>query len=62
MSGMLGRLLREFAVTICVAILVSGFISLSLTPMLVQPLSASAARPEARLVLSFPRPLLGCDE
>ena len=34
MSGMLGRLLREFAVTICVAILVSGFISLSLTPML----------------------------
>jgi hydrophobic/amphiphilic exporter-1 (mainly G- bacteria), HAE1 family len=34
MSGMLGRLLREFAVTICVAILISGFISLSLTPML----------------------------
>jgi hydrophobic/amphiphilic exporter-1 (mainly G- bacteria), HAE1 family len=34
MTGMLGRLLREFSVTICVAILVSGFISLSLTPML----------------------------
>ena len=34
MGGMLGRLLREFSVTICVAILVSGFISLSLTPML----------------------------
>ena len=34
MSGMLGRLLREFAVTICVSIFVSGFISLSLTPML----------------------------
>jgi HAE1 family hydrophobic/amphiphilic exporter-1 len=34
MSGMIGRLLREFAVTICVAILVSGFVSLSLTPML----------------------------
>ena len=34
MSGMLGRILREFAVTICVAILVSGFVSLSLTPML----------------------------
>jgi HAE1 family hydrophobic/amphiphilic exporter-1 len=34
MSGMLGRLLREFAVTICVAILISGFISLTLTPML----------------------------
>jgi HAE1 family hydrophobic/amphiphilic exporter-1 len=34
MTGMLGRLLREFAVTICVSILVSGFISLTLTPML----------------------------
>jgi HAE1 family hydrophobic/amphiphilic exporter-1 len=34
MSGMLGRILREFAVTICVSILVSGFISLTLTPML----------------------------
>ena len=34
MTGMIGRLLREFSVTICVAILVSGFISLSLTPML----------------------------
>lgn len=34
MSGILGRLFREFAVTISVAILVSGFISLSLTPML----------------------------
>ncbi len=34
MGGILGRLLREFAVTIGVAILVSGFVSLSLTPML----------------------------
>lgn len=34
MGGVLGRLLNEFAVTIAVAILVSGFISLSLTPML----------------------------
>jgi HAE1 family hydrophobic/amphiphilic exporter-1 len=34
MSGIVGRLLHEFAVTISVAILVSGFISLSLTPML----------------------------
>src|SRR5438128_5366441 len=32
--GILGRLFREFAVTISVAILVSGFVSLSLTPML----------------------------
>src|SRR3954469_11259126 len=34
MSGILGRLLHEFAVTISVAILVSGLVSLSLTPML----------------------------
>ena len=34
MSGIVGRLFREFAVTIAVAILVSGFVSLTLTPML----------------------------
>ena len=34
MSGLLGRLFHEFAVTIAVSILVSGFVSLTLTPML----------------------------
>jgi HAE1 family hydrophobic/amphiphilic exporter-1 len=34
MSGILGRLFREFAVTICTAILISGMVSVSLTPML----------------------------
>jgi hydrophobic/amphiphilic exporter-1 (mainly G- bacteria), HAE1 family len=34
MGGIVGRLLHEFAVTIGVAILVSGFVSVSLTPML----------------------------
>jgi HAE1 family hydrophobic/amphiphilic exporter-1 len=34
LSGILGRLFREFAITISVAILISGFVSLSLTPML----------------------------
>ncbi|NUN24901.1 MAG: efflux RND transporter permease subunit, partial [Candidatus Jettenia caeni] len=34
MGGVVGRLFREFAVTICVAILISGFVSLTLTPML----------------------------
>ncbi|HUL55017.1 MAG TPA: efflux RND transporter permease subunit [Opitutaceae bacterium] len=34
MGGVLGRLLHEFAVTITAAILVSGFVSLTLTPML----------------------------
>ncbi len=34
MGGIVGRLFREFAVTISIAILASGFISLTLTPML----------------------------
>jgi HAE1 family hydrophobic/amphiphilic exporter-1 len=34
MGGMVGRMFREFAVTIAVAILISGFVSLTLTPML----------------------------
>ncbi len=34
MGGIVGRLFREFAVTISMAILISGFISLTLTPML----------------------------
>ena len=34
MGGIIGRLLNEFAVTIVVAVLISGFVSLSLTPML----------------------------
>ena len=34
MSGMVGRMLHEFAVTITVSILISGLVSLTLTPML----------------------------
>jgi hydrophobic/amphiphilic exporter-1 (mainly G- bacteria), HAE1 family len=34
MGGLLGRLFNEFAITISVAILVSGFVSLTMTPML----------------------------
>ena len=34
MGGIVGRVFREFAVTIAVAIVVSGFVSLTLTPML----------------------------
>lgn len=34
MGGILGSLFREFAVTIAIAILVSGFVSLTLTPMM----------------------------
>jgi HAE1 family hydrophobic/amphiphilic exporter-1 len=38
MGGILGRLFREFAITISVAILVSGIVSLTLTPMLASKL------------------------
>jgi len=34
MGGVVGRVFREFAVTITMAILISGFVSLTLTPML----------------------------
>ena len=34
MGGIVGRVFREFAVTIAVAIILSGFVSLTLTPML----------------------------
>lgn len=34
MGGIVGRVFREFAITISVAILISGFVSLTLTPML----------------------------
>jgi hydrophobic/amphiphilic exporter-1 (mainly G- bacteria), HAE1 family len=34
MAGINGRLFREFSITLAVAILVSGFVSLTLTPML----------------------------
>ncbi len=44
MGGILGRILHEFAVTISMAILISGFVSLTLTPMLcsrfIRPLTA----------------------
>lgn len=34
MSGIVGRLFREFALTVAIAILISGLVSLTLTPML----------------------------
>ena len=44
LGGILGRLFREFAITISVAILVSGFVSLSLTPMLCSRLLKSVRK------------------
>jgi HAE1 family hydrophobic/amphiphilic exporter-1 len=56
MGGLLGRLLHEFAVTIMATILVSGFVSLSLTPMLCRLfLSAHQETKHGRLFNFFER-------
>ena len=62
MSGLLGRLLHEFAVTIVVAVLVSGFVSLTLTPMMCSRFVHSEHGQKARPTLQFLRALssTGC--
>ena len=42
MSGLMGRLFHQFAVTIVIAVLLSGFVSISLTPMLCSRMLKSA--------------------
>ncbi|MEW6368935.1 MAG: efflux RND transporter permease subunit [Acidobacteriota bacterium] len=51
MGGILGRLFREFAVSIAAAILISGFLSLTLTPMMASRLlrHGETARSRGRL-------------
>ena len=57
MGGILGRLLYEFAVTIIAAVLISGFVSLTLTPMMcsriLKPHRADARH--GRLYMAFER-------
>jgi multidrug efflux pump len=56
MGGILGRLFREFTVTLSVAILVSLAISLTTTPMMCALFLRSArAQPEARRITLFDR-------
>jgi hydrophobe/amphiphile efflux-1 (HAE1) family protein len=47
MSGMVGRLFREFSVTVSVALIISAIVSLTLTPMMCA-LMIRPHRPEAR--------------
>ncbi len=58
MGGILGRLLHEFAVVITVAILVSGVVSLTLTPMLCSRFLKPPGRRAARPVLHGPGAIL----
>src|SRR5262245_15853919 len=46
MGGLIGRLFREFAVTVSVAILMSGLVSLTLTPMMCGQLLLHSGSPE----------------
>jgi multidrug efflux pump subunit AcrB len=48
MGGLIGRLFHEFAVTLSAAILVSGIVSLTLTPMLCGRFFQSEERPASR--------------
>ncbi len=45
MGGIVGRIFREFAVTIVTAVLISGFVSLTLTPMLTSKFLRSSEKP-----------------
>src|SRR5690606_27261633 len=56
MGGIVGSLFREFSVTIAVAILVSGLVSLTLTPMLAARMRPpSHARPPGRVSQAIER-------
>jgi HAE1 family hydrophobic/amphiphilic exporter-1 len=55
MGGILGRLLHEFAVTIGMAILISGFVSLSLTPMLASRFLRPQKQQHGRLYMASER-------
>ncbi len=56
MGGIMGRLLHEFSVVIMVAILVSGFVSLTLTPMLCSRfLRSQHGRKHGRLYMTLER-------
>ena len=60
MGGIVGRLLHEFAVTISVAILVSGFVSIALTPMLCSRFLAPIHSQRHGLVLQRDRADVRC--
>jgi hydrophobic/amphiphilic exporter-1 (mainly G- bacteria), HAE1 family len=57
MGGILGRLLNEFAVTIISAVLISGFVSLTLTPMMCSRILEphQAEQRHGRLYMAFER-------
>ena len=61
MGGIVGRLFREFAVTLSVAIAVSLVVSLTTTPMMCAQLAAHRSTTAARLALPHERARLRLD-
>ncbi len=59
MGGVVGRLLHEFAVTIGVAVLVSGFVSLTLTPMMCSRFLRPPGESHSRLYAASERVFTG---
>jgi hydrophobe/amphiphile efflux-1 (HAE1) family protein len=56
MSGIIGRLFREFAMTVTIAVAASGFIALTLTPMMCSLfLTREHGRPQGRVSQAFER-------
>jgi HAE1 family hydrophobic/amphiphilic exporter-1 len=62
MGGILGRLLHEFAVTIIAAVLISGFVSLTLTPMMCSRILKPhrAGERHGRMYMAFERAFDAC--
>ena len=61
MGGVVGRLFREFSITLSVAIVISGILSLILTPMMCATLLKREDAAESRLVLPKHRARFRCD-
>jgi multidrug efflux pump len=53
MGGVVGRLFREFSVTLATAVVLSGLISLTVTPMVAARLAGEAHRPPGRFGRGF---------
>ncbi|MBO1076532.1 efflux RND transporter permease subunit [Roseomonas marmotae] len=55
MGGVVGRLFREFSVTLATAVVLSGLISLTVTPMVAARLASDTQRPPGRFGRAFER-------
>ncbi len=59
MAGIVGRMLREFAATLSIAVAISALISLTVTPMVAAHLARSSPRPPGALGRGFERAMAG---